>query len=351
MEDLGLDILFEEIFLIGLGSIGKKHLEISLKLSGRIIVVDPSVAVKDFINQHPQKKKIQLFNSIDLINDYVEDSLVVIANWGPDHFKVFKHFAEIGFKRFLIEKPLTSKISDLEEMISLINRLRLIVKTNMPWNYLNFEGTIDQLTNKNELGPLLGVTVSGGAKCLATIGIHHIGFAIQLFGSEPISVGSSLQNSSINPRHSSLSYLEGTAFWEFPNGRFLTISFSNQSHLQAFSILSYKFGRIIIQGENATIFRISNLEISTISKQVNTFFPNEFVAEFRPFASSNYGDGMAQIYHSFISGISTKEKDYGVVATNSLFGMLISNDQQKVVRLPIDSGLKNHYREFDWRIS
>ena len=204
---------------------------------------------------------------------------------------------------------------------------------------------------KEDLGPLLGITVTGGAKCLATIGIHHIGLAIQLFGSEPLSVSARLHDSEINPRHKSLAYLEGVAFWQFSLERYLTISFTNQSHLQTFSVLSYKFGRILIEGEKATILKIGDSERSSITKQVNTYIPNEVVTNLNPFFEESQEDGMSRIYDSILSYLPVSDRDFGLVATSSLFGMLVSNAQKKSIDLPMASSTSNQYRDIDWKIS
>lgn len=353
MLETGLEYPFQKIYLVGLGSIGKKHLELSLKRSLRIVVVDPNPLAKNYVDHLPVaiKGRLELLNSLSEIKTNDEESLVVIANWGPDHFSTFKSFVNKGYRRFIIEKPLTSKISDLEELKGLIKSHNLIVRTNMPWNYSDFEKICREQMEKEELGPLLGITVTGGAKCLATIGIHHIGLAIQLFGSEPLSVSAKLHNSEINPRHKSLAYLEGVAFWQFSLERYLTISFSNQSHLQAFTVLTYKFGRILLEGEKATILKIGDLERSSIIKQVNTFIPNQFVTSLNPFVEESQEGGLSRVYSSILSDAPLGARDFGVVATSSLFGMLVSNAQKKSINLPMESSVSNQYQDFDWKIS
>jgi predicted dehydrogenase len=343
----------EKIVLIGLGSIGKKHLEFCLMLTNQVVVVDPNPLAREFVNGFDKKTRTQIefLDSLDSITDDAGESLVIIANWGPNHFTTFKHFASKGYKKFIVEKPLVSKISDLEELGTLIKCHNLKVRTNMPWNYSDFDKITRELIEKEDMGPLLGMTVTGGAKCLATIGIHHIGLAIQMFGSEPISVNSSLHNSKINPRHEDLAYLEGVAFWEFSNNRYLTISFANQSHLQTFSVLSYQYGRILIEGEKAIVLKIDEADRATITKQVNTFVPSVEVTEFNPFANPLQDNSTARIYTSVLSESHLSEKDFGFAATNSLFGMLVSNAQKKSITLPMDLELLKEYREYDWKIS
>jgi len=351
MNEPKLESCLKTIIIVGVGSIGKKHLEISLRFSEDIYVIDPSSQVHDYINNHPSKSKIKIMHDIEDFKKPVQESLVVISNWGPDHFKTFKSFVEKGFKSYIIEKPLASRLTDLVEMETLIHLRGLDVKTNMPWSYSNFSESVSDLVDFQKLGSLKNISVSGGAKCLATIGIHHIGLAIQLFQSAPISVVALLSNSKINPRNIELAYLEGTSSWQFSDQRFLTMTFSNESHLQAVSILTYTFGRIILEGNEATIFKISDLEISNITRPVDTYTPSERVGSFPPFTHNVFGDGTSYIYNSFFKNVTSVEVDLGVAATRSLFGMLVSNERQEVIHFPFEDDLINLYSEIDWKIS
>jgi predicted dehydrogenase len=351
MKEPKLETCLKSIIIVGVGSIGKKHLEISLRFSQDIYVIDPSSQVNDYIKNHPSKSKIKIMHDIEDFKKPVQESLVVISNWGPDHFRTFKSFVEKGFKSFIIEKPLVSRLTDLVEMETLIHLRGLDVKTNMPWSYSNFSESVSDLVDFQKLGSLKNISVSGGAKCLATIGIHHIGLAIQLFQSAPISVMALLRDSKINPRNSELAYLEGTSSWQFSHQRFLAMTFSNESHLQAVSILTYTFGRIIIEGNEATIFRISDSELNNIARPVDTYSPSVRVGSFPPFNHKVFGDGTSYIYNSFFKNITSTEVDFGVAATRSLFGMLVSNDMQEVIHFPFEDDLLNKYSEVDWKIS
>ena len=339
------------IIIIGVGSIGKKHLEISLRFSQDVYVIDPSSKVSEYINNHPNKSSIRIIDEIEDFEKPPQESLVVISNWGPDHFKTFKSLVEKGFKSFIVEKPLVSRLTDLIEMQNLTHQLGLDVKTNMPWNYSNFSESVGDLVDFQKLGSLKSISVSGGAKCLATIGIHYIGLAIQLFQSTPISVTAILNDSKINPRQAELAYIEGTSSWQFSDQRCLSITFSNESHLQAVSILTYEFGRITIEGNDATIFRISDSDLSRIVRPVDTYFPTTRVGNFHPFTHNLFGDGTSYIYNTFFKNVTSIEEDLGVAATQSLFGMLMSNEKQEVIRFPFGDDLFTKYGEIDWNIS
>jgi predicted dehydrogenase len=99
------------IFLIvGLGSIGRKHLSTLNHYypSSEILVVDPA---------YPPGK--QTFDSITfLVGAQIPDSssandVAIVANWGPDHFNTFLALVDAGFKRIMIEKPLADSLYEL----------------------------------------------------------------------------------------------------------------------------------------------------------------------------------------------------------------------------------------------
>jgi len=92
MKEPKLETCLKSIIIVGVGSIGKKHLEISLRFSQDIYVIDPSSQVNDYIKNHPSKSKIKIMHDIEDFKKPVQESLVVISNWGPDHFRTFKSY-------------------------------------------------------------------------------------------------------------------------------------------------------------------------------------------------------------------------------------------------------------------
>jgi len=74
--------------LVGAGSIGITHFKHLLKRFDRIIVIDPKIdSIKKELENHTEVE-IDYKKSIYEISSGKSISLVVIANWGPDHFSV-----------------------------------------------------------------------------------------------------------------------------------------------------------------------------------------------------------------------------------------------------------------------
>jgi hypothetical protein len=171
--------------------------------------------------------------------------VAVIANWGPDHYTSVVELQKFGIRKFLVEKPLASRKSDLEKLESKIRNNEIQVWSNF---HLRFDKTTNFLHNfvvqKNLPGPSL-MTVSGGAKCLATTGIHWIDYFL-LFSQESIfDVQSRIKIDKINPRNKDLSFLEGFIHLASNNAS-LNITFSNQSYSDAFVELYWKTFKIQI---------------------------------------------------------------------------------------------------------
>ena len=72
------------------------------------------------------------------------------------------------------------------------------------------------------------IVVSGGVKCLATVGIHYVDLANILFKNRPVKVNANLNNDFINPRNASLSFYEGVFSFSYPGNRILSITYSNK---------------------------------------------------------------------------------------------------------------------------
>jgi hypothetical protein len=74
-------------------SIKKIHFE---DLYDKIIVIDPKIdIIKKQLENYPGVD-IEYKKSIYEISSGKSIALIVISNWGPDHFSVLKHFAVIG---------------------------------------------------------------------------------------------------------------------------------------------------------------------------------------------------------------------------------------------------------------
>ena len=339
--------------IVGLGSIGKTHLKYILKFAGKIVVVDPKPQTLDYIQAIESPVPMEWYRSIELVPKGELIEFAVISNWGPDHFSLIQEVAKLGVKYFLVEKPLVSKLHDLEELkrASLKGELKII--TNMPISQGPLASRVLSLQLKGKLGQVQTILVSGGAKCLVTNGIHYIGLASKIFQSHPVNVVSSIENHSINPRSVNYVFAEGNSNWSYGNGKNLSISFSNNSHIQLSISIICKYGKIIIEENLATVFCISEEDHKKIDKPTRTFYPREIIDTFDPYHFLNGLDGLGSLYAQiqFLEEDVWDNSEDGYRATEAIIGMLISSETCSKVDLPLVPKVKEKYLSREWNIS
>ena len=337
--------------IIGLGSIGKAHLVRALGLAERIFVVDPSNEVRTYIDNHKEVDRLTYLRSLEEFPAGIQIDFAIISNWGPDHFRTFSELSALGVKKFLIEKPLVPKISDFLSIRDAFANPELFVGVNMPWLEDSLKEQIFGLREKHLFGPITNISISGGAKCLSTIGIHYIGLACLLFERDPIKVTSLVESERINPRSLNLDYLAGTASWIFGPDKYLQICFSNSSHLQATAIINFQFGRIQIDGPNMKILSLSQLDRNDIDKPTRTFYPNEVDSQSSELMGGNAIHGTDVLIASILEEVQPSSLSVAVKSTEALLAMLISSKEERAIAIPINDHLTSRYMDHEWNVS
>ena len=169
------------------------------------------------------------------------------------------------------------------------------------------------------------INVTGGAKCIATNGIHYLDLANSLFSSNPIQVISNLYNSEINPRRKDFLFLGGTASWEYSDSRYLNINFSNQSRISPSMEMIFEFGVGTIKGNDLVIERLDNKSLLKYRSITKTFYPSKEVFNGKAFTFSDNTDGLSSIYKKFINSNSSEDNfEDSFNSTLDFFGALVS---------------------------
>ena len=339
--------------LVGLGSIGKTHLLHILGHSGKVTIIDPNPDVFSYLQEQNLTSRVEYFSNLENYKPAESPEIGIVANWGPDHFSAIKDLITLGVKNLLVEKPLVSKLEDLDKLKELVSDGGLKIITNMPLSQGPLANTVQELQLKKNLGEVQTILIAGGAKCLVTNGIHYIGLASKIFQSFPINVISSIENHPINPRSKDFVFAEGNSHWNYGNGKNLSISFSNNSHIQLTITIIFRFGKMVIEEDLATVFCISETDREKIDKPVRTFYAREIVDAFEPYQFPNGLDGLGDLYaqiHSSDDGC-WMNFEHGFKATEAVIGMLISSETCSKVDLPFTPYVKERYASREWSIS
>ena len=337
--------------LIGAGSIGKKHLKILLKKFESIIIVDPNNEVSRYIQNFSNANSMTYLRSLAQLENPAKIDLAVISNWGPDHFSTFIELVAMDVKNFIIEKPLTDSFYELEEIQKLIDFNKLNVKTCLPTMYSEIPNMLVKFEEFYSIGAPQAIIVHGGAKCIATIGVHYIALANYLFKSRPVLVNSYLQSDNINPRNSKLVYLEGNAHLVYPGKRYLNLNFSNSSQVDHKCILLYKHAEIIINGETLTLNRIPSQSLPTLDKPSKTLRATEQLFTTEVNSPEKFMISLDSLYESFSETTIFSKNDIGFAATYDLLSVLVASRLKKTINLPIEKKIMNLIYQRKWRIS
>lgn len=239
--------------VIGYGSIGRYHARL---LSGRyrhLGVVDINEAArKRATDDLPMAVLCGSLADLDAVGWPWENTLAVIATWGPSHSTVFGELVDRGVTRILCEKPIAHSVSRANAMIETARRQRVVLGVHQHLRYSGLVPGMRQVADTYGLGEPFRFLVFGGAAGIVNTGIHWIDVAAHLYGKKPESVVSSAVGDPINPRSPDLMLFGGTVAWDFGEGQEAVFSFSNNSSIDRIIYIVYR---------NAIVRLFRNLEV------------------------------------------------------------------------------------------
>jgi hypothetical protein len=343
--------MIENVILVGLGSIGKTHLKYLMRNFSNIIIVDTKENVisdnLDLIGNH----KFQYVESLREFK-FEENSVkhAVIANWGPDHFSTFNELTKMGVVNYIIEKPLAVSFKDLDKIRKLKNKLNLKIITNFQWSHGPFTNNLNIYASKFELGKVCNIIVHGGAKCLATNGIHYLALANLVFNATPACTFGSLNTMDINPRNKDFLFIGGVSNWTYSENRQLTIIFSNESSNSASMSLIFENGMAEVKGNQLKFSTFDKEFIESKLPKTRTSYASVTLLEMEAFSSQNL-DGQEEIYKLFVDDkmLDNFESSYNV--TRNLLANFLASEKKKYMNLNRSIGKLHKAYRHQWKIS
>ena len=340
-----------KVILIGLGSIGKVHLSKFTNFATEVVVIDPKSSTREYIEKSSLSKVTQHYTSLNQVSWDSKINLAVIANWGPDHKVTIEELCKKGVTNFLVEKPLVSKLEDLDYLCNLQKNLNLNIVTNFQWNFSGFRERINEIINRFELGNVVGISVTGGAKCIVTNGIHYLALASHIFDTNPYSVFARLKNDPINPRGENFGFFGGVALFEYPKERYFSLQLQNNSRLSARIELLLSDSRMEIADGKVKVFRIPKEKIDSFSKPAHTGYAAEIIFECEAFIDNDGKDGLDNLYQLILREKNINLLADGVAATRGIIGALLSSEKRKPINLTCESIDFESEKGKEWHIT
>ena len=342
----------KSVCLVGLGSMGLTHLKQLSSYFHDFIIIDKNIDVIKRIKPVLGEQKFFFASDIREINPGKHITHAVISNWGPSHYETLCTLIDLGVKRFIIEKPITDSIAELVKIKKLKNQLSLQIFINFQWSYSSLFKTLEATSNKFNLGEMVSINVTGGAKCIATNGIHYLDLSNKLFNEKPIKTFSDLYNSHLNPRQSDFLFLGGSATWLYSKNKYLNINFSNGSRISPRMEIIFEFGMAVIEGDELSINYINKTSLVDYKSPTKTFYPSKTAFSGRAFTYSNGTDGLNKIHAKFSSNRILKDNfNESYNSTLDFFAALISSHKGCSVELPLKLPRFSRFYFKKWKIS
>jgi predicted dehydrogenase len=225
--------MFERSVVIGYGSIGQRHVNYLSQISTQIIVIDPKPISNSKLAEIGKSfEYVGYLPSLDRLNfKLTAKDVVVVANWGPDHFKTVIGLCALGVKNIVLEKPCADSLHDIEELHYIAAKNQIKIAVNQGSFYDNLGKKINDISRELDIGEIKAIWINGGARCLSTSGSHWVSLASEIFGDNPISISGDGFNDYINPRSKNLSFIEGVFSFTYSQRRRLGICLTNKSSI------------------------------------------------------------------------------------------------------------------------
>ena len=232
----------KKALVIGAGSIGTQHVQNLLLLGFETSILEIK---KDKKKNLMNKFKIKnFFTNKKQIKNFIFD-LIIIANYGPNHYQTLKYFINIS-NNFLIEKPLTNSVENVDKNFDLAKNKKKNIYIHHQRNFYELT-EIKKLFKKYHQTPKQ-VICFGGNTCLVTTGIHIYDLVCELYNDIPEYVLSDIVNDKINPRGKKLYYISGSLKFYFKNGKMLTFEISNMTNIKNRTFISSEYFSVETNG-------------------------------------------------------------------------------------------------------
>lgn len=277
--------------LVGYGSIGRLHAGLLSRRYGSTAIVDVSEGARQRAQaDYPEAVVVESLEQLSERAWGWEESLAVIATWGPTHLAVFERAASLGVRHVLCEKPLASSLTAGAAMVRAARQAGVVLGSHHKISHSGFVSGLRDLAAELGIGDPEAMLVYGGAVGMVTNGLHYIDLAMELFGSGPSSVASTVLGDPLNPRSPDLMLYGGTAVWSFGGGRELTAVFSNRSSVAESTVITYR---------DAVVNVARNLDVEVRVRDR---------AEIERFPSvTRVGAASAAVHQGALPGMNTRE--------------------------------------------
>jgi predicted dehydrogenase len=325
--------------VIGFGSVGHKHARSLADLVPELVIADTNGPAREAAGAaHPGSTVVACLEELDRAGLPWSAVVAVVAAWGPAHASLFHQLADRGVRHVLCEKPLAASVADAFAMAERAEREGIRLSVHHYFRYAGAVPSLRALLDDHGLGPPVSMSVTGGAACLVTNGLHWLDFATELFGEPPGAVVSDARGKAINPRSPDLELYGGAATWEFGAGRRLTMDLSLDSSVAMEARVYARDAALDLdENLNARLRRRDPRAVERFPAMTRTGPARDVIFEGVLPGTLPYAEGMRRALEEVRSlAAPLCPGRAGAVAVSGLVGALVSSREGRRVALPID---------------
>ena len=162
------------VCIIGLGRMGRRHLQVVNKLGMEIVgVFDPLPESIQLAQEEYCFLRDIIFASAEAMLKSTCPEAIVVASTAPSHCEYVIQAAQAGVRYILCEKPMAVSIAECSRMISICTEYGASLAVNHQMQFMEQYTAVKQLSNSFEMGGLKSVTVSGSNFGLAMNAVHY----------------------------------------------------------------------------------------------------------------------------------------------------------------------------------
>lgn len=324
--------------LFGYGSVGRRHAKALATLVSDLYIVDLSETARcAAMRDYPSAEVVPDLETLDSREPPWASALAIIATWGPSHAGICRFLIERGVRKIICEKPLATSIVDAEGMVRCAAQAGVSLVSNHYMRNSGFIPSIVQLTKAHGFGAPTMMTVVGGAHCLVTNGIHWIDAAMQIFGSIPESVMSTVYGDTINPRSKDFLHFGGSAVWRFGERRELIIALTNHSSVHPIAQIYYRDAVVEIdESYHVTLRRRPAEALATGAPVTRTGHAGDVLFTGPPPGVLSMEDALRHNLRRLLNGDeSLSPVNVGMAALNTCIGALAAASHGAPLGLPL----------------
>lgn len=329
--------------IIGLGRMGEKYISVAKKLKLNIIgIFDKNFKKSLNVTEKYNLNKKILFSDLNKIFEQ-KPNIAIIASTADSHFDLIKICVKQNIKKIMVEKPLTTSLSNCIKIKKISEMKKIKICVNHPYRFSKQFIFLKKILNSKKFGEIVSINYIGANLGVSMNGMHFFDILKFLTNSSVIKVNSSVKiDINSNPR--------GAKFKDYAG----QISILNKNGTRGYVDLSAKAGH----GETLTCickFGIIFIDLFTGKMVMNyrqakyrnfssTYYSKPFVSKSGLVKISNVTEMTKEHLKKFILGTNYVNLNEGIDTMKTLIASIASSEKKHTINL---GNFKNN-KKFYW---